>query len=514
MSDSINHLRRVVGAVWLVPLLLCATSCEEASAPCDGVDCSGHGTCVEIGTRPRCECETDYYVSGLACLSTAVDGDGDADFDDDADTDDGGDADADSDGDVEADADGDRDLDGEAGLPSITGIDGTGPEQAIDPRPEDLEAWEARAEDRSAASRRLGSEEQILVVAGENLGGATAASAVGEDDQGTIEFIIDETTASETRLRFPPDLSITGGGMFRLALTVDAGEAEALLYLMRGEAGTSGEDGADGALELDCEGAVCTIDRDFSIEGELAVGEDSPCPLGYTEYPSEVGVALCRRGDDELVKVGDFWVDRYEAGVWENEDCSGARYGERDPWDEIGRAGQFTEPLYACSTYGVRHTVHTSWFQAQVACTASGKRLLTNAEWQAAVAGTVDPGESDGSEGRCLTAGLARRTGEGAGCSSFWGAEDMIGNSWEWVADWYGQGANDDDGSQECEDLEGDGFWNVDPAQHSPCGHLPAAGSRGGDRLLGIRTGAFCSDYSVAPTYSSDHHGFRCGRGF
>lgn len=44
---------------------------------CDGVDCSGHGTCVEAGGNLRCECETGYVPSGLACVEPVVPSTGD-----------------------------------------------------------------------------------------------------------------------------------------------------------------------------------------------------------------------------------------------------------------------------------------------------------------------------------------------------------------------------------------------------------------------------------------------------
>ncbi len=48
--------------------------------------------------------------------------------------------------------------------------------------------------------------------------------------------------------------------------------------------------------------------------------------------------------------------------------------------------------LYAVSLPGVRPSAFVTWFQAQAACKNARKRLPSNAEWQAAVIGTPDPG--------------------------------------------------------------------------------------------------------------------------
>jgi formylglycine-generating enzyme required for sulfatase activity len=94
----------------------------------------------------------------------------------------------------------------------------------------------------------------------------------------------------------------------------------------------------------------------------------------------------------------------------------------------------------------VRPTVCVSWFQAEQACALSGKRLLTNQEWQRAAAGTVDPGvNNDGlANTMCNTDAAGPRNTGNAGatpggadsCISNWGVQDMVGNAWELVADW------------------------------------------------------------------------------
>jgi formylglycine-generating enzyme required for sulfatase activity len=90
------------------------------------------------------------------------------------------------------------------------------------------------------------------------------------------------------------------------------------------------------------------------------------------------------------------------------------------------------------SVPGVTPSANVTWFQAQEACANAGKRLPTNAEWQIAATGTPDPGPDDGATD-CNTsaAGVSPvDTGSRAKCVSSRGAFDMVGNRFEWVADW------------------------------------------------------------------------------
>jgi hypothetical protein len=93
------------------------------------------------------------------------------------------------------------------------------------------------------------------------------------------------------------------------------------------------------------------------------------------------------------------------------------------------------DDIYAASIPGVPASARQSWFQAQAACESSGKRLPSNAEWQVAASGTPDPGPDDGTT-TCVTVTNPALTGSRPACVSTRGAFDMVGNLWEYVADW------------------------------------------------------------------------------
>ena len=135
---------------------------------------------------------------------------------------------------------------------------------------------------------------------------------------------------------------------------------------------------------------------------------------------------------DKMVRVGSICIDQYEASVWDalvggNQLTTYAEIRALCPDDGQDCHGK----IFARSVAGVEPARFITWFQAQQALANSGKRLPTNAEWQMADSGTPDH------PGPCNTdSDDIRNTGANPGCVSDWGAFDMVGNVWEWVADW------------------------------------------------------------------------------
>ena len=70
-----------------------------------------------------------------------------------------------------------------------------------------------------------------------------------------------------------------------------------------------------------------------------------------------------------------------------------------------------TDDIYALSLPGVAPSAFLTWFQAQAACKNARKRLPSNAEWQAAVIGTPDPGPDNGTTDCNSASGSASPTG-------------------------------------------------------------------------------------------------------
>ena len=347
-------------------------------------------------------------------------------------------------------------------------------------------------------------------------------------------------------------------GYYELTLTNPAGQVTMDVFVLRGEPGERGED------MLDCGGPDCSLGVDLTIQGDLAavnltledgatvdgtatfgtlettdlaVSESidlGPCPGGYAQDDAETQFTLCERmdaSDDEVVAVGDFWIDRYELSLWSEAGCTGTQYGATgDDADGAGfdYDGNWTTPLYACSVANELPSRWITWYQAQQACALSGKLLCTNAQWQAAAAGTPDDTTCN------IDHGVAENTGFNTDCESTWGAMDMVGNMQEWVSDWQGHaGSNGDDNLLVADwgadmyhaggpaagvmpDHGNDNSWRARGgalegyglAQGDPYG--PAAILRGGYWDNVATAGIFAMRTTHGPSSSNDNFGARC----
>jgi formylglycine-generating enzyme required for sulfatase activity len=201
-----------------------------------------------------------------------------------------------------------------------------------------------------------------------------------------------------------------------------------------------------------------------ALSGEMVFVPAGDFAMGSTAASNELPV--------HMVYLDAFYIDKYEvtnAQFQEFIDAGG--YTTQAFWSAAGwterTSGGWTSPLYW--TTGSFHSgpawpdfpvVGVSWYEAEAYANYAGKRLPTEAEWEKAARGTdqrtypwgegIDGSRAnywnsgdpydDGStpvgfyDGRLYPSPLFQTTDS----PSPYGAYDMAGNAWEWVADWYG----------------------------------------------------------------------------
>ena len=165
-------------------------------------------------------------------------------------------------------------------------------------------------------------------------------------------------------------------------------------------------------------------------------------PAGPYSMGSGEGIPDAR--DDEkplhVVELEAFWMDQTEVTTQMYAQCVDS--GECTPPHSIK---SFTSDHYygdpALKDYPV---INVDWVQAQMYCEWAGERLPTEAEWEKAACGTDNRlypwGNQPPGKNRLnydLKAGSTTRVGSYPAGTSPFGALDMGGNVWEWVADRY-----------------------------------------------------------------------------
>jgi serine/threonine-protein kinase len=219
---------------------------------------------------------------------------------------------------------------------------------------------------------------------------------------------------------------------------------------------------------------------------------------------------------EHTVYLDDYWIYKYEVTneqfaafvaetgyVTTGEERDGSWVYQDGGWNWTDGA-YWAEPKGPGSTVNGKENypvIHISWYDAAAYCEWAGGRLPTEAEWEKAARGTEGQTYPWGDESpNCNLAQFSDCPGDTVPVGSFpegaspYGALDMAGNVWEWVADWY-----DED------------YYQNSPSQN-PTG--PASGTyrvfRGGSWYLSEWALRATNRYWSDPGYSYGASGFRC----
>ncbi|MFH1725285.1 MAG: hypothetical protein ABII00_11790 [Elusimicrobiota bacterium] len=325
----------------------------------------------------------------------------------------------------------------------------------------------------------------------------------------------------------------TGATFYVSSGTVDAFRVGSSIELPATSIANAALQGSVSVLGGSIESSEINIDADLDIGGNKLTNLADP--TANQDAATKAYADGLRACPSDMVAVGAWCVDKYEGSVWATP-TGGTQYGASTddyPCSDNGTdcpAGA-ANPIYARSVSGVTPARQITWFQANIACTNVNKELLPNRIWQAAAAGTPDPGAS-GTAPDCMTASSNTGpgvTGTGTNCLSAYGAENMIGSLWEYVGEW-GTAAAGVSNSTDNAIVEWDGAYsgynndvmkNVGGQVYTQYGSpvsldwvtgMVTAVIRGGFWGEGTGAGVFALGALVSPSHWKYYIGFRCGR--
>jgi formylglycine-generating enzyme required for sulfatase activity len=196
--------------------------------------------------------------------------------------------------------------------------------------------------------------------------------------------------------------------------------------------------------------------------------------------------------DDEKpahqIFLDTYYIDKYEVTNAAYKICV-----------EAGVCDQPTDTdTYNNSQYAQHPVVYVNWYMAETYCEWQGARLPTEAEWEKAARGTdgqTYPWGDEEIDNTFANYGSSDTKTVGSypkGVSPY-GAYDMAGNVWEWVADWFD-------------------YYPGSTDTISDYARLSYRVVRGGSWFDGSDNSRSANRFYLEPQYTKDYYGFRCSR--
>ncbi len=188
---------------------------------------------------------------------------------------------------------------------------------------------------------------------------------------------------------------------------------------------------APGAIQVSAKDGMLLV---YIPAGEFLMGSTDSDTMAYSDEKPQHRVSL-----------DAYWIDRTEVTNAMYALC--VKSGACQP---PSSSSSYTRNSYYGNPQLANYPViYVDWNEAQAYCSWAGRRLPTEAEWEKAARGTdgrIYPWGNNsptcslenfwGSNGACV--GDTTVTGNYPTGASSYGVQDMAGNVWEWVADWYG----------------------------------------------------------------------------